>query len=56
VFHKSIDTAFQLRQLGDYQVEVPIQPETIVHLTEVCRRFIDAAAKYIEGLSESSAE
>jgi uncharacterized protein (UPF0332 family) len=56
VFHKSIDTAFQLRQLGDYQVEVPIQPETVVNLTVVCRKFIDAAAQYIKGLSKLSAE
>jgi uncharacterized protein (UPF0332 family) len=55
-FHKSIGTAFELRQLGDYQAEVSIEPEMVVDLASTCRQFIDAASTYIEGISEPPAE
>lgn len=52
-FHRAIGTAFEIRQLGDYQVEVSIDSETVVDLAATCKEFIDSAETYVLGLSDS---
>jgi uncharacterized protein (UPF0332 family) len=53
-FHRAIGTAFEIRQLGDYQVEISIDSETVVDLAATCKEFIEAAETYISDLSEST--
>jgi uncharacterized protein (UPF0332 family) len=55
-FHKAIDSAFELRQIGDYQVEVPIDPDLVENLASICEQFIEAASRYIASLSEPDPE
>jgi len=55
-FHKALSSAYKLRQLGDYQVEAPIDPEAVEDLASICERFIEAASRYVAGLSEPSPE
>jgi uncharacterized protein (UPF0332 family) len=53
IFHKWIDTAFGLRQIADYQVEVQVNSEGIEDLISGCHKFIAAASRYIEDLPAS---
>jgi len=55
-FHRAIDSAFDLRQIGDYQVEAPIDPEAVEDLASICEQFIEAASRYIADLSEPDPE
>jgi uncharacterized protein (UPF0332 family) len=50
VFHNWIGTAFKLRQIADYQVEVAIETEAVSDLISGCRQFIAAAEEYLAGL------
>ncbi len=52
-FTERFGTAFEIRQLGDYQVEVSIDSETVVDLAATCKEFIDSAETYVLGLSDS---
>ena len=54
VYHRLLLTAFDLRNLSDYQVEVPIEAESILELIQRGYEFIGAAARYLEDLSESA--
>lgn len=55
-FHNLLDMAFELRQVADYQVEVPIDPDVVTDLLREGRHFIEAAARYLEQLSASPEE
>jgi uncharacterized protein (UPF0332 family) len=47
-FHGLLDTAFELRQFADYQTEVEVDSEAVVELIKEGRRFLSAAARYID--------
>jgi uncharacterized protein (UPF0332 family) len=55
-FHTALGEAFQLRQVGDYQVEVPVEYDAVDRLAAICEQFIEAASRYIAGLSEPDPE
>jgi uncharacterized protein (UPF0332 family) len=55
-FHTALGEAFQLRQVGDYQVEVAVEPDSVERLASICEQFIEAASRYIAGLSEPNPE
>jgi uncharacterized protein (UPF0332 family) len=55
-FHKLLDRAFDLRQIADYQVEVPTEPAMVEDLIPGCHRFITDASRYIESLSPPPSE
>lgn len=55
-FHNLLDMAFELRQVADYQVEVPIDPDVVTNLLKEGRHFIEAAYRYLDQLSESKGE
>lgn len=50
LFHNLLGTAFKLRQIADYQVEVTIEPEAVGDLIAGCRQFIAAAEEHLSGL------
>ncbi len=50
IFHNWLGTAFKLRQIADYQVEVAIETEAVENLITGCRQFIAAAEEYLSGL------
>jgi uncharacterized protein (UPF0332 family) len=56
VFHNWFNKAFKLRQLADYQVEVPVDPEDVTDLLSGCRTFIVAASEYLEQLQGQSSD
>ena len=51
-FHRLLDSAFGLRQLADYQVEVEIESEIVEDLIVGGRSFLQAAASYLSSLPE----
>ncbi len=51
-YHKLLGSAFDLRQLADYQVEVPIEPVLVEELIVGGRRFLKAASDYLAHLSD----
>lgn len=53
-FHKLFGSAFDLRQLADYQVEVPIESELVEELIAGARSFLNAASDYLAHLPEPS--
>jgi len=55
-FHNWFSTAFKLRQLADYQVEVSVEPEEVDNLISGCRRFIAAAAEYLDQFQGESSD
>jgi uncharacterized protein (UPF0332 family) len=50
-FHQLMLRALRTRALADYQVEVPIDPEAVEELIQGGREFLEAASRYLEGLS-----
>ncbi|HYO14081.1 MAG TPA: HEPN domain-containing protein [Thermoanaerobaculia bacterium] len=50
-FHRLLDTAFELRQIADYQIEVVIDSDHVRELLQEGRQFLEAASKYLEQLS-----
>lgn len=52
-FHHLLDTAFELRQIADYQVEVAIPSDGITELIQEGHRFLEAASKYLEQLPQT---
>jgi uncharacterized protein (UPF0332 family) len=52
-YHKLLDSAFGLRQLADYQVEVAIESEIVEDLIAGGRSFLKAAASYLANLPGS---
>lgn len=52
-YHRLLATAFDLRNLADYQTEVPIRAEVVLDLIQQGRSFIDAALQYLKDLPES---
>ena|SRR5215218_5603623 len=55
-FHKLLDTTFELRQIADYQVEVPVESEAVGELIVESRQFIVAASEYLEQLQGESSD
>lgn len=53
-YHKLFGSAFDLRQLADYQVEVPIESELVEELIQGGRSFLKAASDYLAHLPEPS--
>ena len=51
-YHKLLGSAFDLRQLADYQVEVPIESELVEELIVGGRSFLKAASDYLANLPE----
>jgi uncharacterized protein (UPF0332 family) len=51
-FHGLYDTAFELRQLADYDDVTVIQSEAVMDLISGGRRFLAAAIGYLDALSE----
>jgi uncharacterized protein (UPF0332 family) len=51
-FHRLLDSAFGLRQLADYQVEVEIESEIVEELIVGGRSFLQTASSYLAGLPE----
>lgn len=47
-FHQVLIRAFRIRNIADYQVEVPIKPEDAQELIEGGRSFLAAASRYLE--------
>ncbi len=47
-FHRLLSRAFQLRQGADYATSVVIEPEWVQEILEGGRRFLAAAASYLE--------
>lgn len=54
VYHRLLVTAFDLRNLSDYQVEVPIEAESVMELIQKGYDFISAATSHLERLAEGS--
>ena len=55
-FHNLLDMAFELRQVADYQIEIPMDPDVVMDLLREGRRFIEAAATYLKQLPEPKEE
>lgn len=55
-YHKLFGSAFDLRQLADYQVEVPIESELVEELIAGARSFLKAASDYLAHLPEPSSD
>lgn len=53
-YHRLLMTAFDLRNLSDYQVEVAIEGESVVELIQRGYDFISAAYSHLERLSDGS--
>lgn len=53
-FHRTLVQAFELRQIGDYHTEVPVNPATVEELIAQGRRFLEAASHYVDQLSRST--
>ena len=53
-YHKLLGSAFDLRQLADYQVETPIESELVEELIVGGRSFLKAASDYLANLPEPS--
>jgi len=49
-FHQVLTRAFRIRNIADYQVEVPIQPEDVQELIKGGQSFLAAASHYLEEL------
>jgi uncharacterized protein (UPF0332 family) len=49
-FHQVLLRGFRIRNIADYQVEIPIQPEEAQELIEGGRSFLAAASRYLEEL------
>jgi uncharacterized protein (UPF0332 family) len=54
IFHNRLSTAFKLRQIADYQVEVAIEADAVSDLIAGCQQFIAAAEEYLSGLQGTS--
>ncbi len=54
IFHNWLSTAFKLRQIADYQVEVAFETEAVSDLIAGCRQFITAAEEYLASLQGTS--
>lgn len=54
IFHNWLSTAFKVRQVADYQVEVVVETEAVDDLITGCRQFIAAAEKYLADLQGTS--
>lgn len=52
-YHRLLATAFDLRNLADYQTEVPIRADVVLDLIQGGRSFIEAAALYLKELPKS---
>lgn len=55
-YHRLLRTAFELRQVGDYQTEVAVAPEVVAELLKEGRSFLRAATRYIDGQHVGDAE
>jgi uncharacterized protein (UPF0332 family) len=53
-YHTLLANAFDLRHLADYQTEVPIKLEVVLDVISGGRRFLKAAADYLETLPEAA--
>ena len=53
-FHRQFITAFNLRNVGDYESTTPIDPIMVDELIEDGRRFLAAASQYLYGLREEA--
>src|SRR5215203_5483407 len=53
-YHRLLLDAFTLRNLGDYQTEVPVDTEAVDKLIEGGQRFLAAASRYLEDLPGST--
>lgn len=51
-FHQLLLRAFKIRQLADYQVEVPVEEEEAMDLIRGGREFLQAASDYLANLPE----
>jgi len=51
-FHQLLLRAFKIRQVADYQIEAPIEPEVVEELIAGGRRFLAAAREYLGQLPE----
>lgn len=49
-YHRLLGTAFDLRNLADYQTEVDLDVEIVLDLIQQGRSFIQAASKYLQGI------
>ncbi|HYO13555.1 MAG TPA: HEPN domain-containing protein [Thermoanaerobaculia bacterium] len=47
-FHRLLMRAFKIREVADYQVEVPVDPEEVEELLQEGRRFLEAASRYLQ--------
>lgn len=56
VYHRLLMTAFDVRNLSDYQVEVSIEPESVLELIQKGYDFISAAFGYLETFAEGSGD
>jgi uncharacterized protein (UPF0332 family) len=55
-FHRLLDTAFELRQIADYQIEVVIDSDHVKELLQEGGRFLEAAARYLDQISPNETD
>lgn len=53
-FHRVLKHAFEIRQVADYRVQIPVDPDVVAELIQEGRSFLAAATRYLDEHPEAA--